>query len=109
MKLANMNLHKDFGYWLGALVLTTVMALVHRGPAALVLLQVEWATEAARLIHALTEPTAVGTVLFTGGAVIRYLIWTRKRQREHQIELEAKDREIEKLQRQLNGTETRQE
>lgn len=85
--------------WLGALALTGIVALLHQEP---IVLQIEWASEWARLIHALTEPSAVGTVLFTVGAIMRYQIWTRKRARIHQQELEAKDAVIADLQRQVN-------
>jgi uncharacterized metal-binding protein len=90
-KLAAMNLHKDVLVFLCAVAAASVAQLAH-GNA--VMLQVEWASEFARFVHALTEPAAIAGIVATAGALVRYEIWKRRLSRKHLQEIEELKRQL---------------
>lgn len=104
MKLANMNLHKDVLVWLVATFVASIAVLAHQPPTALAM-QVEWAAELGRLVHALTEPTTVAAIVATLGAVGRYEIWKRRLGRKHEQEIADLQRTVRELEERLNDTD----
>lgn len=104
-KLKHMNLYKDFFMVIVPGLLAGAIAVVlHKSPSVL-LAQVDWAGEVGRLIHALTEPGVVSTVVAGLGALARYEIWKRRLRKRHEQELASLRKENRDLREQLNGTD----
>lgn len=95
-KLSAMNLHKDIAVVLLSVLSAAVALKLHQEPKPLIV-QVDWAIEFGRLVHALTEPTAVASIIAALGTLTRYEIWKRRLRRKHQQEIEQLQQELAAL------------